>query len=81
MTVFVCEECPYLAVAKTGLVEAHVRADVRAVEVKPAAEFVLAPLCVSTKLIAVQVSEIFAVDAVHLRYVFNRQGCRLHLHI
>ena len=23
----------------------------------------------------------FAVDAVHLRYLFNRQGCRLHLRL
>ena len=81
MAVLVGEECPYLAVAQAGLVKAHVRPDVGGVEIESAAELVFAPVCVSAQLIAVQVSEILASYAVHLRYVLNRQGCRLNLRL
>ena len=53
MTVLVGEESPYLPVAQTGLVKAHVRADVGGVEVESATEFALAPLGVAAQLIAV----------------------------
>ncbi|WP_168185158.1 hypothetical protein [Duncaniella dubosii] len=53
MPVLIGEECPYLAVAQTRLVKAHVRPDVDGVEVNPTAEFSLAPLGVAAQLIAV----------------------------
>lgn len=81
VAILVGQESPHLTIAQAGLVKAHVRPDVGSVEVKPTTEFVLAPLGVAAQLIAVQVSEILAVYAVHLRYVLNRQGCRLHLRL
>lgn len=53
VAVLVGEECPYLAVAQTGLVEAHVRSDIGGVEVKPTTEFMLAPLGITAQSIAV----------------------------
>lgn len=81
MAVFVGEECPYLAVAQAGLVKAHVRPDVGGVEIESAAELVFAPVCVSAQLIAVQVSEILARDAILLRDVLDRQRRRLNLRL
>lgn len=81
VAVLVGQESPHLAVAQTGLVKTHVRPDVGGVEVKPTTEFALAPLGVAAQLIAVQVRKILAIDAVHLRYVLNRQGRRLHFRL
>lgn len=81
VTVLVGQESPYLAIAQTGLVKAHVRPDVVSVEVEAAAEFGLAPSGITAQLIAVQFGKIFAVYAVHLRYVSNRQSRRLHLRL
>ena len=47
------QESPHLTITQTGLVKAHVRADVGGVEVKTTTEFVLAPLGVAAQLIAV----------------------------
>ena len=57
--------------AQTGLVKAHVWTDVGVVEIESAAELVFAPICISAQLIAVQVSEILARDAIHLRDVLD----------
>ena len=81
MTVFVGEEGLYLAVAQTSLVKTHIRADVGGIEIKPATEFILAPFRVSAQFITVHVSEILAVDTVHLRYVLDGQSCRLNLRL
>ena len=81
MSVLIGKECPYLAVAQAGLVKAHVRADVGGIEIKPATKFVLAPFGVSAQFITVHVSEILAVDAIHLRYVLDGQSCRLNLRL
>ena len=82
VAVLVGQERPYLAVAQTRLVKAHVRgADIIGVEIEPTAKLLFAPVGVTAYLIAVQVGKMFAVDAVHLRYLFNRQGCRLHLRL
>jgi len=81
VAVLVGQERPYLAVAQTGLVKAHVRADIIGVEIEPTAKLLFAPVGVTAYLIAVQVGKMFAVYAVHLRYMLNRQGCRLHLRL
>ncbi len=81
VAVLVGQERPYLAVAQTRFVKAHVRADIIGVEIEPTTKLLFAPVGVTAYLIAVQVGKMFAVDAVHLRYLFNRQGCCLHLRL
>lgn len=79
MTLLVGQESSYLAAAQAGLVKAHVRTDVIGIEIEAAAEYVIAPVGVSTQLIAVQVSEILPGNAIHLRDVLDRQRRRLNL--
>lgn len=49
----VCEECPHFAVAQTGLVKAHVRPDVRTVEIETTGQLIITPLMVTAQFITV----------------------------
>ena len=81
MAVLVRKESPYIAVAQAGFVKTHVRADIVGVEVEAATEFGLAPFVIAAYPVAIQFGKIFAVDAVHLRHMLNRQCRRLHLRL
>ena len=81
VAILVGEECPYLTIAHTRLVQAHIWTDIGCVEIEPAAQFLLTPLGISAYLIAIQLGKMFAIHAVHLRYVLNRQSRRLNLHL
>ncbi len=61
----------------------HVRADIIGVEIEPTAKLLFAPVGVTVILFAVGKSAkcVAVDDAVHLRYLFNRQGCCLHLRL
>ena len=71
VSVLVREESPYLAVAQAGFVKTHVRADIVSVEVEAATEFGLTPFGITAYPVAILFGKIFAVDAVHLRYMLN----------
>ena len=81
VVVLVGQECPYLAIAQTCLVEAHVRTDIGNVEIETTAKLAGVLIGITAYFIAIQFSKMLAVDTVHLRYVLNRQRCRLHLHL
>ncbi len=81
MTVFVGKKRPHFAVAQAGFVKAHVRSDVGCVEIEAAAKLRLAPLRIAAYPVAIQIGKMLAVDTVHLRYVLNRQCCRLNFRL
>ena len=67
MAVLVGQECPYLAIAQTCLVEAHMRTDIGNVEIETTAKLAGIPIGITAYFIAIQVGKMFAVDTVHLR--------------
>lgn len=47
------QKCPYLAVAQTCLVKAHIRSDIVSIEVEATTEFRFAPLSIAAGFIAI----------------------------
>lgn len=81
MSLPICKECPHLPVAETGLIQAHVRADVGRIEVEALAQLFDPPFMIATDLVAVHIREMLAVDSVHLCDMLDRQCRRLNLHL